>query len=111
MKKNIKIAIVTCDNDFRNTFTKVLEMLEIAYHYDSLPLEKDKLCFIINELSNICYLLYQNKYQYGSLRTVSGLNTGKDKDYIRIGEYLKIEPSQILINEEVDLYIEKQGDE
>lgn len=107
-----KIAIKFGDNDFGNTFFGVLQMLFDSFKYSGkLPTDKEKLCFLINELSPIAYITHQNMWEYNGLEQATGLNTDINKEFLHTKNYLqKITPERILINEEVDTLI-KEGDE
>ena len=87
----MKIAIKFKDNDFHNTFFGVLKTLLNSYqHNDDLPTDKIILCDIINDLSPICYNLFQSK-------KITEISTEHN-------HYLQITPDNIFINEEVDEY-------
>lgn len=84
----MKIAINFGDNDFGNCFLGVLRTLNNAYNYTGyLPTDKDKLVKIINDLSPICYVLFQND-----------ILSDKTKNYIQIKN------TDLLIDDEVDEY-------
>jgi hypothetical protein len=98
----MKIAIKFGDNDFYNCFTGVLKTLLEAYKWnDKLPVKKDELCIIINEISYGCYLAFQNQFSYNEEKTGEICQRTKD--------YLKIKPEQILINEEVVAYLKSDA--
>jgi len=103
----MKIAIKFGDNDFYNTFIPLLEVLNRAYQWnDKLPEDKNKLCFIINQLSINMYLLFQNQYEYNGMENVvDGLKTDENDEWIHIKDYFKITPENILLNDEVDKYL------
>ena len=107
-----KIGIRFGDNDFGNTFTTLLLSLFEAYkHTGYLPKDKNKLCFIINQLSPVMYLIGQNCYEYNGLEEVTnGLKTNDSIEYQRIGLWLQILPAKIYIDKEVDEFIEEHGD-
>jgi hypothetical protein len=84
----MKIAIKFGDNDFTSCFFGVLNTLLNAYRYtETLPNDKDVLCNIINELSKPCYVLFQNDMLTESTK-----------------EYIQINTTNLLINDEVDEY-------
>lgn len=93
----MKIAIKFWDNDFYNCFTGVLQTLLAAHRWNKLPSNKEHLAKMINEISYGCYLLFQNQFEYNEEKS------GEPNDKIR--EYLKIKPENILIDKEVDDYI------
>lgn len=87
----MKIAITFGDKSFKKTFAPVLETLLAAYNTTgNLPTEKKELCNIINHLSFGHFLIFQPD----ALRPTTE-------------KYLKIEPYQVLVNHEVDKYIEE----
>lgn len=96
----MKIAILFGDNDFYFTFTGVLQTLLNATKvgHTALPMEKDKLAIIINELSLGIYLSHQNQFRY------KGSDSMEDHiEHIR--KYLKIEAKDILVGDEVQKYL------
>ncbi|MEK6832669.1 MAG: hypothetical protein AABY32_01365 [Nanoarchaeota archaeon] len=107
----MKIAIRFGDNDFYNTFIPLLNIIKDAYlKNNTFTEDKNKLCFIIRELASITYLTHQNHYDYNGLDKIeNGLETGSHKEIIFIKKYFnkKITPDRILVNDEVDKYIEK----
>ncbi len=109
----MKIPIKGGDNDFGNRFIPVLNTLKYAFEdVGKLPEDKDKICFIINKLSPVMYLLFQNQYRYNGLEDVEqGLHTGRSAEYIHTEKYLQIFPDQILLNEEVDVYLKTTDDD
>lgn len=106
-----KIAIKFGDNDFGNTFLPLLAILNASYlHTKYLPKDKKKLCFLINSLSPIAYVLFQNQWEYNGLEDVkNGLETEKNKEFIQTKKYLVEEmlPTDILVDKEVDDYLAK----
>ncbi len=102
----MKIAIKFGDNDFHSTFRAVLEVLHSAYKYnDSISLDKERLCFMINTLSPILYLTHQNQYRYDGLEKVTDASkTDENEEYKHIKKYLQITPAKILLNNEVTEY-------
>lgn len=105
-----KIAIKFGDNDFYNCFTVLLKSLHEVYKWtDYLPKEKDKLCFIINNLSPTMYVLGQNCWDYNGLQNESGSSIETSKEFVRTKEYLQITPDRLLVDDEVDKLIE-EGD-
>lgn len=96
----MKIALVFGDNDFWKTQYNLMKTLNDAFQWNELPdLNKEEICFIINELSMGFYLLFQ-------CRDISEViqNSEKQKDY---KDYLFIKPSDVLIDDEVDEYIKE----
>lgn len=83
----MKIAIKFHDSDFTNTFLGVLEVIKKS----NLPLNKEQLCEIINEISYGVYLVYQEGFEY--------------EDRYHIKNYLRIETKNILLHGEVDDYL------
>ena len=104
-----KIAIKFGDNDFHSTFKGVLSMLFDAFKYDKLPNNKEKLCWIINQLSPIAYITHQNQWEYNGLEEAEYLKTEENKEFLLTKKYLQITPENILLNKEVDTFI-KEGD-
>ena len=52
------------------------------------------------------YLLFQNQYRYNGMQEVTdGLKTDENREWNHIKEYLEITPDNILLNEEVDVYL------
>jgi hypothetical protein len=99
----MKIAIKFGDNDFYNCFTGVLKTLLNAYrHTGTLPTDKEQLCEIINQISYGHYLLFQNQFEYN--------DEGNGKLCSRTYNYLQINSSKILINDEVDKYLVDEED-
>lgn len=100
--KNIKIAIRFGDNDFYYTWVSVLRVILDSWRYGhtEVPMDKDKLIIIINELSLGCYLVNQNQFRYTNSDTMEG-----HIEHIR--EYLKIGEKKLLVGGEVDKYLEK----
>jgi hypothetical protein len=98
----MKIAIIFHNNDFYNCFYGVLEIIKNARKWnDRVTEDKLLLCKIINEISYGSYLLYQNSFEY---------NDEKSGDICeRTKKYLQINPSQILINNEVTDYLLKNN--
>ena len=94
----MKIAIKFGDNDFHSTWYPVMETLKQAFDYNgSLPQTKEKLLIIINKISYGFYLAFQNQFMYnGELE----LRESSTKDYLIIDE------GKLLLNEEVDQYLE-----
>jgi len=92
----MKIAIKFGDNDFYHMWYGVLTVLAEAYKYSKrLPIEKTRLCIIINKLVYGCYLAFQNQFEYN--------NEGGHGD----GSYYQINEDQILIDHEVDEYLKE----
>ena len=109
--KGIRIAIRFGDNDFGNTFYAVLKVLHAAFlHTGHLPEDKDKLCFLINNLSPIMYVTNQNQWEYNGLENAEGTMTGENEEFVRVKKYLQIKPDSILLNDEVDEYVKKGWD-
>ncbi len=104
-----KIAIKFGDNDFGNTFRAVLVFLYDAYKYDKLPEDKEKLCWLINNLSPIAYVSNQNQWVYNGLQNIKADETTTNSEFLRTKQYLQITTKQILLNEEVDKYIKSLG--
>jgi len=93
----MKIAIKFGDNDFINTFNPLMETLFKAWEYNgSLPNNKEQLLILINSLSFGFYMAFQNNFEYDNL------NDGNE--YTR--NYLQINESKLLLNDEVDSYLE-----
>jgi hypothetical protein len=85
----MKIAIKFGDNDFIKTFDPIMDTLHKAYLYrEELPTSKEHLLKIINNLSFSYYLLFQSR---GYLETEKN--------------YLQLDKSKLLLNEEVDDYL------
>lgn len=96
-----KIAIVTHDNDFTSTYRGVLETLKYAFYYKGkLSFTKQQLCEIINDITLSNYKLSQNQYEYTNGKTF-------EEHYKHIKKYLTREEKDILLNEEVDKYLEE----
>lgn len=86
----MKIAIRFGDNDFFQTFEGVLNVLLEAHRRGVvLPKDKEKLVKIINELSNVCYFLYQTNCEE-----------------LKQDDYLQIKEGQLFIDNEVDEYLD-----
>jgi len=85
----MKIAIKFGDNDFINTFHPLMNLLFEAFkHTGKLPTDKKVLLRIINSISFSFYILFQNS------------------DYMKADKaYLQIDESMLLLNEEVDQYL------
>lgn len=107
----MKIAIKFGDNDFHSTFRAVLEVLHSSFKYNgSLPMDKEKLCFMINTLSPILYLTHQNTYAYNGLEKVTNASkTEENEEYQNTKKYLQITPDRILLNNEVTEYCKEVG--
>ena len=105
----MKLAIVFGDNDFVNTFNGVLKSIFEIYLYDpTLNLDKDRLCWIINKLSPVFYIARQADWESGQgSGLVSPQDLINDKDFLITENHVMIHPSQILLNEEVDKYLEQ----
>lgn len=84
----MKVAIKFGDNDYYKSFVGVLEAIKNAR---SIPQDKEKICEIVNEISYGMYLLYQNPLEEGD----------------NIKQYLQIKPDDILIDDEVEKYLEE----
>lgn len=98
----MKIAIKFGDNDFYTCFYGILETIKNARKFnDKVTEDKELLCKIINELSYGTYLLYQNSFEYNEEKSGELCLITKD--------YLQITPEQILLNDEVQKYIEEVG--
>lgn len=113
MKIN-KIAIKFGDNDFYNTLRPLLEIIKISQtwkHYrNEIELDKTRLCWIINNLSPIIYIMFQNFWEYNGLDKIEIKDTSKSSEFKRIQKYLQITEDQLLINNEVDEYIQSLKD-
>ena len=106
--EGIKIAIKFGDNDFRNTFAAVLEVLFSAFKYNGyLSTDKKKLQFLINSLAPIMYVSHQNQWEYNGLEKAEGDTTETNKEFVHIKKYLTegVQVEDILVNEEVDEYL------
>lgn len=92
----ILIGIRFADNDFQYTFEGVMNTLldAIKNGHTKLPLEKDKLVKIINELSFGCYLSHQNQFRYGT-----------DEDREHTNNDIKINEDQVFVGHEVTDYV------
>lgn len=93
----MKIAIIFGDNDYHSTFRGVLYALHGAYKYnlgshkeDNFN-DKDYVLDMINELSLGCNIAWQNSHN-------------PDKNYLKITE------DRLLLNEEVDKYLQENSD-
>jgi len=94
----MRIAIKFGDNDFYNCFSGVLLTMLEAYKWTGEHLEsKEEIVSVVNEISYGCYVLFQ-KLRHGS----EDLN-----EKSRIKEYLQITKERVLIDEEIDQYIEE----
>lgn len=99
----MKIAIVFGDNDYYNTHINLMKLLNDAIQWtDELPTDKDKLCFLLNDLSAGMYMLFQHTSAYNSVNF--------NEVYSHSSEYLSLKPSDILFDEEVDEYCNRVGD-
>ena len=97
-----KIAILFNDNDFYMTFRGVLSSFKHAISWADVEiLTKPQIVMIINELSTGMYMLWQNQFEYGK-----NLDESWEQSFERTGRYLKISEDDILLNEEVDKYLE-----
>ena len=99
----MRIGINFGDSDFYNCFAGVLLTILQAYNWTggSVSEIKKDLASIINEISYGCYILFQ-QYRHGD---------EIKEDKIRIKKYLQITEDKILINEEIDEYIEDQPEQ
>lgn len=96
-----KIAIVTHDNDFISVYRGVLETLKAANYWKCrLNFTKQQLCEIINDITLSHYKLFQNQYEYSNGKSF-------EEHYLHIKKYLTRKEEDILLNEEVDKYLEK----
>lgn len=94
----MKIAIRFGDNDFYSTWNNVMETLQVAYDtYGELPSTKEKLLLMINNVSYGFYLLFQNQFKY---HEEAELKVSSTKEYLIMTE------NELLLNEEVDEYLE-----
>lgn len=105
----MKIAIKFGDNDFYSTFTHVLKILSVAvqkveYRRVLFTKDKAKICWIINQLSPICYVLFQNHWEYNGFEKIEGHNTSSSEYYQKMQKYLSITEDRILLDEEVEKY-------
>lgn len=102
-----KIAICFGDNDFYCTFIGLLRTLEARFdesaEYSRDIKDKETLYKVINELTYPMYLLYQNPFSYNE--------EGKGLVCERTKSYLTIDPSQLLIDDEVDAYLSTLEDD
>lgn len=90
----MKIAIKFGDNDFINTFNPLMTLLFEAFkHTERLPTDKKVLLRLINNISFTFYMLFQSR-NYMS----------EDK------EYLQLDETMLLLNEEVDEYLKSLED-
>ena len=102
----MQIAIKFGDNDFQATFKGVLAILLDGFEYNNnLPSSKKELVIIINEIIVGVYLSHQNQFEHS--------HSGKTMDeYIEhIRKYLTIKEKHILLNEEVQQYINEELEE
>lgn len=99
----MKIAIVFGDNDYYNTHINLMKLLNDAIQWTGeLPTDKDKLCFLLNELSAGMYMLFQHTSKHKS--------ENFNEAYSHSSEYLSLKPSDILFDKEVDEYCNRVGD-
>lgn len=93
----MKIAIKFHDSDFRYTFLSVLEIIKKSERTIHNPMNnKDLICKFINSMS----------FALEVLRTGITHIYSHEK-HRKLEQYLKISEDKILINEEVDEYIQK----
>jgi hypothetical protein len=106
----MKIAICFHDNDFHCAFTAALNFLkdaDIQTGIGNITKDKDKLCLLINQLLPICYLTHQNHWRYNGLEKETAKSTLTSKEYLNIKNYLHITADRILLDGEVDEYLEE----
>lgn len=85
----MKIAIKFGDNDFIKTFDPIMDTLFTAYQWrEQLPTNKKELLKIINNISFGFYLLFQSREYMEAEK-----------------QYLQLDESKLLLNEEVDEYL------
>lgn len=96
----MKILIRFGDNDFWSTFHGVLAIfLEAWQHNEKNDFTKKQICEIINETSLGVYMVRQNQFEYSNGSTMP-------EHFEHIRKYLKIDETNIYINEEVDKYLQ-----
>ncbi len=96
----MKIAIKFGDNDFGNIFLSIMQMLLALKHNGSLPLDKDKLCHIIQRFAHVTY---KKQWEHDRLNFIK---TEDNKEFRLKYLLSKISVDRILVNDEVDAYIE-----
>jgi hypothetical protein len=103
---NFKIGIKFHDNDFYLAFYGVLSSIDNAIahgrgHSDGLiKMNKKQWAILINDLLIGSYYLWQNQFSY-----TNGYTFEEYKEHTR--KYLTIETKRILLNDEVNQYLEK----
>ena len=99
----MKMAIRFHDNDFGQTFRAVAEAMYESFKWaGQFPTDKEKLAYIINNMSLAMYVLRQNQWEHKYER---------DEDFTAHFEhtrkYIHVEPTQILVDKEVDKFLEE----
>lgn len=93
------IGIDFGDNDFHTTFEAVLKILQLAIYERGFqgcrrfPTTREGICAFVNALSFGAYQVFQN---WGS---------STPQDLERTEDYLQVDESQILLNEEIDEHL------
>lgn len=98
---NKRIGIRFGDSDFYHTFDPVMRIIgealqeNIDLEFESLT--KERIVWLVNQLTPAIYILFQNGYSYGLDNTDHTFN------------YLKISEKDVMFAEEVDACYEKYG--